>query len=150
MAVVSGGRVRARYKVRKGLPSDVVNALVEDRNGVVWAGTTKGVARLRGNRFEAVTGPRMPTHPMSALAADGLWIGAKGDGLVRYAEGSVQRYTTKERLASPAHSNRIGSLFRLFVQSANAVARSALSCGSRAVPVTAGLRFSEVLLTEGA
>jgi len=34
-----------------GLPSDHVQAVAEDRNGVIWAGTNGGLANLEGGRF---------------------------------------------------------------------------------------------------
>ena len=62
-----------------GLPSDTVLSLAVDAQGGVWAGTTKGLARLRGNRFEAVPLPGAEDAAMVyslTVLSDGLWVGS--------------------------------------------------------------------------
>lgn len=125
IAVLAGGKI-TRYTSEDGLPHDSVHSLAEDASGVVWAGTARGLARLRGSRFEAVRHPLLPSHPISALAADGnaLWIGSKGGGIARYENGAVQRFTTKEGLG--------GDYVFSLVRSSN----GALWIGSGGAPMT--------------
>lgn len=44
-------------KQRNGLPADAVLSLAVDAQGVLWVGTTKGLARLQGEIFETVELP---------------------------------------------------------------------------------------------
>ncbi len=76
--VAADGGMR-HYGVAEGLPSPTVLALVVDAAGVLWVGTTKGLARQRGAGFEAVPlpgaeGPGM-VYALSAQP-DGLWVGS--------------------------------------------------------------------------
>ena len=49
------GVVDRTYTVAQGLPSNQVRSLFEDRNGVLWAGTSAGAARFAGGRFTRAT-----------------------------------------------------------------------------------------------
>ena len=40
--------------LEQGLPSTVVHALCEDRDGFLWVGTAQGAARSEGLHFEAI------------------------------------------------------------------------------------------------
>src|SRR6185295_10884980 len=62
------GRVVATYTVRRGLPSNIIRSLHQDRAGVLWAGTPHGLASLRNGRFEPAGGA--PTDAVVALAED--------------------------------------------------------------------------------
>ncbi|WP_246069854.1 hybrid sensor histidine kinase/response regulator [Cognatiluteimonas lumbrici] len=62
-----------------GLPAPTVLALLVDAQGVLWAGTMRGLARWTGDDFERVSlpGPR-PGPLVFSLSLDGdaLWVGA--------------------------------------------------------------------------
>lgn len=76
--VDASGRMR-HYTQADGLPSDTVLALAVDAQGTLWAGTTDGLARLRGDAFEAVALPGAEGAPLVyslAAQADGLWVGS--------------------------------------------------------------------------
>jgi diguanylate cyclase (GGDEF)-like protein len=69
------------FTTRDGLPDDVVWRLLVDHHGELWAATYRGLARKRGNRFEAVRGRGLPSVDLRALREDrngNLWIGARG------------------------------------------------------------------------
>jgi len=72
------GRLLRTYDVRDGMPGGNVRAISVDRQGVVWAGTQKGVVRIdeRGVSVPRIAG--MPSALVTALGHDqdgGLWIG---------------------------------------------------------------------------
>ncbi|MGV8940351.1 MAG: ATP-binding protein [Lysobacter sp.] len=63
----------------RSLPSDVVLSLAVDGAGVLWVGTTKGVARWNGTEFERLALPGDNPAPMvfsvSEVGGD-IWVGA--------------------------------------------------------------------------
>ncbi|MCB9913182.1 MAG: ATP-binding protein [Planctomycetes bacterium] len=82
------------WRKEHGLPDDRVLSLLCDRNGFLWVGTRKGVARFDGQRF--LTWSRSNTEAFTseecrclAEGPDGvLWLGT-GDGVVRLGEPPV-------------------------------------------------------------
>jgi PAS domain S-box-containing protein len=80
-----------------------VVATLQTRDGVLWAATRDGLARLRGGRWDPVTfpGPH-PTISVSALTEDrsgALWLGGS-DGLYRWKSGVLHDYTQQAGVAS--------------------------------------------------
>ncbi len=72
------GRMLRRYGVEDGLPGGNIRAMSVDRDGAVWAGTQKGVARLDANGVTVPGIAGLPTGLITALAHDDagdLWIG---------------------------------------------------------------------------
>jgi PAS domain S-box-containing protein len=94
-----GGGVR-RYKDGRwtslseddGLPSPVVWSVNLDSEGTVWAGTTAGVVRWRGNRFSAYTvAHRLPSDSIFQVLDDGfgaLWM-SSNSGIFRVSRESL-------------------------------------------------------------
>lgn len=81
------------YDTQQGLPANTVLSLAVDAQGVLWVGTTKGLARLRGDAFETVTlpGAEGPALIYSLTAqADGLWVGS-AQGVWRYSHGQWEQ-----------------------------------------------------------
>lgn len=80
--------IRTDFTVEDGLPSNVVNAIVQTRNGFLWIGTDAGLVQFNGRRFIplAIHAPgSVPEASVRALAEgpDGaLWVGT-GAGLAR-------------------------------------------------------------------
>lgn len=77
IAVLKDGNVTS-YGEREGLPSGTVKSIVRDHDGVVWAATRGGLARLVGSRWELVPlDPSEPRSPALAALVDGagtLWV----------------------------------------------------------------------------
>ena len=76
-----------------GLPSNVVNAVVQTRNGFLWVGTDAGLVRFNGRRFTAMElrPPHRAQASVRALveAPDGaLWVGT-GAGLARIPSAAL-------------------------------------------------------------
>jgi len=75
-----------------GLPSDRVNAIVEDSDGLMWFGTDNGLVRYDGRNVEPVTGEALlPSRRILALKLDmrgGLWIGTEA-GAARWLDNHL-------------------------------------------------------------
>ena len=72
------GRIRRYTAADDEMPSDIVLALAVDAKGVLWIGTDAGLARLQGDRIEAVRLPGADTAPLVyslTVQEDGLWVG---------------------------------------------------------------------------
>ncbi|MCE7031890.1 ATP-binding protein [Lysobacter sp. GX 14042] len=73
-----------------GLPADTILALAFDAGGRLWAGTTRGLARFDGQRFQPVPLPGdAPDSLIYSLTAEdeALWIGARS-GVYRHLPGA--------------------------------------------------------------
>ncbi|MCU0756978.1 MAG: ATP-binding protein [Xanthomonadales bacterium] len=71
-----------------GLPSSRVTALAQDAGGWLWVGTSEGLTRWDGLRFERYTpepGAPLPVTLLKRTADDALWIAVEGGGLWRLA-----------------------------------------------------------------
>lgn len=80
-----------------GLPANNVRAIIEDRDGVVWAATSGGLARFRGAGFEPVLLGAETADDIRAIVEDsdgGLWLATVGGGLLRWRQGEYFRFTT--------------------------------------------------------
>lgn len=89
-----------------GLPHNSVQAITQTRDGYLWVGTDKGLARFNGLQFTVVPlvvrGKPM-TLPVTALAEtqDGsLWIGARDHGLFRIFRNTTSHFTKEDGLPS--------------------------------------------------
>jgi ligand-binding sensor domain-containing protein/signal transduction histidine kinase len=89
--------LRTTFTVEDGLSSNVVNAVLQTRDGFLWIGTDAGLNRFDGRHFVPIyfRGPRAtPQGIVSALAEgpDGdLWIGTSA-GLVRIPRLALDRF----------------------------------------------------------
>jgi len=89
--------IRTAFTVEDGLSSNVVNAIVQTRNGFLWIGTDAGLDRFDGRHFTPIyfRGPRAtPQGIVSALTEgpDGdLWLGTSA-GLVRIPRLALDRF----------------------------------------------------------
>src|SRR5262249_4296832 len=77
-----GGRFQA-FGVGEGLPSSSIESLHQSPDGTIWAGTTQGLARFDGVRFERkiIVSERGDSVRLSAIASapDGrLYVGLGG------------------------------------------------------------------------
>lgn len=93
-ALLAAGRADAfrpalrTYGVSDGLKYSQVFCVAEDREGMVWAGTSYGVSRYDGRRFSSLTSrDGLPHDSVSALAVteDGTVWAATQEGLARIA-----------------------------------------------------------------
>src|SRR5207247_5593683 len=80
-----------------------VTTLAEDWSGQLWIGTTHGVATLKDGRLVRHDTDGFPTsHILSIrVTRDGsVWIGTRGNGLLRYRSGQFRTYTAADGMPS--------------------------------------------------
>jgi PAS domain S-box-containing protein len=89
------------YTTAAGLPSNTVNAVLEDRQGNIWVATTRGLSRLADGKFTTYgTGQGLPDDWVETLYEDHqgtLWAGTV-HGLARIDRGVVTPVRTGQGL----------------------------------------------------
>jgi signal transduction histidine kinase/ligand-binding sensor domain-containing protein len=96
LAISPEGVVRS-YRTADGLPDPTVRALWCDRNGFIWAGTNRGVARFNGQRFTfalAETG-LVSVRSIVGDREGNLWVG-DNSGLSRLRDDVFTVYGRSE------------------------------------------------------
>lgn len=90
----------------KGLSSNTVRALLQDKKGFVWMGTSRGLARYDGQRVVVLPGTRRLSVTSLVECGDTLWVGTSA-GLFLYLQrsDSVMRYDLKVDETSIAEVN---------------------------------------------
>src|SRR5580704_68702 len=73
----ASGYLRTNFTNQDGLSSNIVNAIAQSRNGMLWIGTPAGLDRFDGHSFS-----HADTQAISALA-----VAANGDLWAATAEG---------------------------------------------------------------
>jgi ligand-binding sensor domain-containing protein len=101
IARFDGSRWEGR-RVADGFPGGVLS-LAADRDGGLWAGTTKGLAHVRGRDvrlWSRAGGAEPPVAFVLYPDRDGnLWLGTE-NGLLRFRDGEFLRHGTSEGLSS--------------------------------------------------
>lgn len=92
------------WTIDDGLPMNSVNAITQAPDGYLWVGTEAGLARFDGITFEVFNHENTPVFSndiITSLEVDrsgALWIGTRGDGLIRYKNKSFKTITGNPRL----------------------------------------------------
>jgi ligand-binding sensor domain-containing protein/signal transduction histidine kinase len=90
------------YYIEDGLAYGSVRALLELRNGELLVGTDAGVNRIRGTQFVAdktLDGFKgVKVWSMLEDPGNGVWFGARGNGLYRLKDGVLRHLTAREGL----------------------------------------------------
>jgi signal transduction histidine kinase/ligand-binding sensor domain-containing protein len=95
-------------RLTAGLSSDLVNALLEDREGNVWAGTTGGLDQFRRAKLNRVELAGLEENIALAPADSGaVWVGSRGRPLLRVGE-SVREFPEVARPVEVAYRDRAG------------------------------------------
>lgn len=85
LVLTRGGQVLQRLTVGKELPGARIRALLADREGALWIGTNKGLARLVMGKLQLFpAGDPMAAASVLALLEDregNLWVGTESNGL---------------------------------------------------------------------
>jgi PAS domain S-box-containing protein len=106
-----GGLTRRRdgefttFTTKDGLPSDFVNAIVEDREKALWIGTDGGICRLANGRITTYAGTAGFTGDSSiaAIVEDErgvVWIGTSASGLFAFENGRFTRRLDASRVGA--------------------------------------------------
>ncbi|HEU4595726.1 MAG TPA: two-component regulator propeller domain-containing protein, partial [Pyrinomonadaceae bacterium] len=100
-----------------GLPSDMVRAIAQDSEGVMWFGTDAGLARYDGRRTQTVTDEGLAGRRVLAVRVGPggeLWVGTDGGAFVR-AGGEGSRFRalpeTKGKTVTAVNTNAPGRAF---------------------------------------
>jgi ligand-binding sensor domain-containing protein/signal transduction histidine kinase len=92
------------YYLEDGLAYGSIFVLAEDRNGDILVGTEGGLNRVHEGVFVAdPVFTRLGNERIRAIHVDpsgSLWLGTRGDGLVRIRNGKITRFTAREGLLS--------------------------------------------------
>src|SRR5258706_992735 len=97
------------WTTKEGAPTDI-ECLVQTRDGYLWIGSTAGLFRFDGVRFEridAIHGQRLPSssvHAVWAPPSGGLWVGYVFGGASFISNGGIRDYGEREGL--PVGSGR--------------------------------------------
>ena len=90
VSFLEAGAIR-NYPLESGLPHGTVESLTVDTEGVLWAGTSRGLARFDGKRWTDITqSVGLPSPYIEQVLADpagGLWINS-GEQLVLLRRGA--------------------------------------------------------------
>jgi signal transduction histidine kinase/ligand-binding sensor domain-containing protein/CheY-like chemotaxis protein len=93
----------AIWNAKSGLPETDVLAILQTKDGYLWAGTEEGLARFDGAQFtvfDRKSAPALADNRIQSLAEtpDGsLWIGTE-NGLSRLRDGRFTTYTSRDGL----------------------------------------------------
>jgi PAS domain S-box-containing protein len=85
------------FTVKQGLSSSVAPALLIDREGTVWIGTTSGLDQLRRNVFSTVPMPTTTDHQFAIAASDdgSVWVGNREQPLTHITKDGRVRVFAK-------------------------------------------------------
>jgi len=117
LASYSGGW--KTYTTSDGLINDAVYTIAQDKRGILWIGTGKGVCTYDGERFTPFTlNEKLREASISSILIDkgeGIWFGTRGRGVFRYDGENVIHYSAEDGLAGDDVSgiiqDRNGSLW---------------------------------------
>ena len=111
IGVEGGGLVRYRdghfreFTALDGLSNNVVRAIFEDRDGLLWVGTDQGLFQLHGERLVRVDAtdliPELSVHAITQDRDGAIWVG--GTSLLRILAGKAQVYSISIPPAKPAY-----------------------------------------------
>jgi signal transduction histidine kinase/ligand-binding sensor domain-containing protein len=116
----SGDYIRADFTVEEGLPDNVVNAIIQTGNGLLWVGTESGLASFDGREFTPID-LRIPGSPAQGSvdtlveASNGdLWVGTHA-GVVLIPRKALDQFDPSQltyyRLG-PGASDEVEVLFQ--------------------------------------
>lgn len=85
----------------QGLSADYLWPLLEDRDGTVWAGSSRGLDRFRLGELSAAPLPAGTLNAALAVTDDGaLWAASSNQGLMRLKGDNVQHWSIAEPVTS--------------------------------------------------
>src|SRR5262249_14840071 len=96
-----------KINVENGLPGNRVRALRITSDGSLWVGTSEGLARIVDGKVlqSWKQGKELPYDPYITDIVQGpdgaIWLATRIGGLVRYASGNWQAWSTPEGIPNP-------------------------------------------------
>jgi len=101
--LLQNDKVIKRYYLNKGLPSSAINHIMVDKNGIVWAGSKKGLFRFENYKlkvFEQSDG--LDNSIINYLLEDrksNIWVATEG-GVFKYANNKFRKFSYNEGLSN--------------------------------------------------
>jgi ligand-binding sensor domain-containing protein/signal transduction histidine kinase len=93
---------RTLWRVSDGLPEDTIQALAESSSGLLWIGTTGGLATFDGSQIRIFGHERsLSANSIFALAMapdQSLWVGTEGGGLLHIEGDRVSVLSARQGL----------------------------------------------------
>ena len=151
-------RPKGPLRVGKELPGSKVQALFADREGSLWIGTNRGLARWRwaADKVELlpVTDP-LATASVLTLMEDregDLWVGTETDGLHILRDQRFRTYGVREGLSSDATTAVVeDGVGKLWVGTSggglSALPRSGPQAGAASIYAVRSVLLSDVILS---
>jgi signal transduction histidine kinase len=105
---------RSVWRTADGLPEATVQSLAETRDGILWIGTTGGLASFGGAQIRAANAGILQTlgvHSIFCLTIDrdqSLWAGTEGGGLLHLRGSHVDVFSASQGLSD----NFVRSIFQ--------------------------------------
>jgi signal transduction histidine kinase/ligand-binding sensor domain-containing protein len=112
--------VRTTFTVEDGLPDNVVNAIIQTGNGLLWVGTDSGLATFDGREFTPIDlhiagAPHQGAVESLVEASNGdLWVGTHA-GVVLIPRDALDQFDPKQLIyyqPSPGASDEVESLYQ--------------------------------------
>ncbi|MBO4673012.1 MAG: helix-turn-helix domain-containing protein [Bacteroidaceae bacterium] len=96
--------------INEGLSSNTVRALMQDKKGFVWVGTSRGLNRFDGHRMVSLRKTRSISVTSMAEWGDSIWVGAD-NGLYLYLQrtDSIRKYPVQPQ-GVPSESLNVADL----------------------------------------
>jgi hypothetical protein len=97
-ALTPADYIRTDFTVEDGLPNNIVHALVETENGLLWVGTQSGLASFDGREFRSISlqtkgAPAQGTvHSLLESSTGDLWA-ATDAGVVRIPKAALDQFS---------------------------------------------------------
>lgn len=94
--------VFTHFGPERGLAGNAATILYEDTEGTLWIGTDHGVSRYQDERLTPIAEGMLEGEVMRLLRdrTGALWVGTSDDGLPRWDQGAVTKWTVDDGLAS--------------------------------------------------
>jgi two-component sensor histidine kinase/streptogramin lyase len=125
-----GAHIRNFY-LGDGLSYGWIRSIAEDQKGDLLVGTDRGINRFRAGKFIHDGSFRPLAHDriwsIFPGADNALWIGTRGNGLVRIKDGRVARLTTREGLLSNSIFQIVGHGDRLWLSGSTGIFSASLA-----------------------
>jgi signal transduction histidine kinase/ligand-binding sensor domain-containing protein len=90
--------IRADFTVEDGLPDNVINAIVQTENGLLWVGTESGLASFNGRDFATIdlsaagAPPQGAVHSLLQSSVGDLWVGTDA-GVVLIPRSALDQFS---------------------------------------------------------
>ncbi len=112
--------IRTNFTVEDGLPDNVVNAIVQTANGLLWVGTESGLASFDGREFIAIdlhipgSPPQGGVDSLVEASNGDLWVGTHA-GVVLIPRSALNQFDLTQLTyyqLSPGASDEAESLYQ--------------------------------------